>query len=110
MAFQNSEYGDDSIKKAQNVINCFPKQWFMNLKGERTISQLENFCRYLVHLADTIYRNSIGCSDVEKRNARENIKQIIKLLASVHALDHAVAVAGEHNVKEFKSLVEGKPT
>lgn len=108
MAFQNSEYGDDSIKKAQNVINCFPKQWFMNLKGERTISQLENFCRYLVHLADTIYRNSIGCSDVEKRNARENIKQIVKLLASVRALDHAVSVASDHNVKEFKSLIEGK--
>ncbi|XP_062061983.1 PAX3- and PAX7-binding protein 1 [Lepus europaeus] len=108
MAFQNSEYGDDSIKKAQNVINCFPKQWFMNLKGERTISQLENFCRYLVHLADTIYRNSIGCSDVEKRNARENIKQIIKLLASVRALDHAMSVASDHNVKEFKSLIEGK--
>uniref|UniRef100_G3U9E7 PAX3 and PAX7 binding protein 1 n=1 Tax=Loxodonta africana TaxID=9785 RepID=G3U9E7_LOXAF len=98
MAFQNSEYGDDSIKKAQNVINCFPKQWFVNLKGERTISQLENFCRYLVHLADTIYRNSIG----------ENIKQIIKLLASVRALDHALSVATDHNVKEFKSLIEGK--
>ncbi|CAO2632351.1 PAX3- and PAX7-binding protein 1 [Lemmus lemmus] len=108
MAFQNSEYGDDSIKKAQNVINCFPKQWFVNLKGERTISQLENFCRYLVHLADTIYRNSIGCSDVEKRNARENIKQIVKLLASVRALDHAVSVASDHNVKELKSLIEGK--
>ncbi|XP_006886859.1 PREDICTED: PAX3- and PAX7-binding protein 1 [Elephantulus edwardii] len=108
MAFQNSEYGDDSIKKAQNVINCFPKQWFINLKGEKTISQLENFCRYLVHLADTIYRNSIGCSDVEKRNARENIKQIIKLLASVRALDHAMTVASDHNVKEFKSLIEGK--
>ncbi|XP_032209727.1 PAX3- and PAX7-binding protein 1 isoform X3 [Mustela erminea] len=105
---KNSEYGDDSIKKAQNVINCFPKQWFMNLKGERTISQLENFCRYLVHLADTIYRNSIGCSDVEKRNARENIKQIVKLLASVRALDHAMSVASDHNVKEFKSLIEGK--
>ncbi|GAB1300421.1 PAX3- and PAX7-binding protein 1 [Apodemus speciosus] len=108
MAFQNSEYGDDSIRKAQNVINCFPKQWFVNLKGERTISQLENFCRYLVHLADTIYRNSIGCSDVEKRNARENIKQIVKLLASVRALDHAVSVASDHNVKEVKSLIEGK--
>ncbi|XP_023046339.1 PAX3- and PAX7-binding protein 1 isoform X2 [Piliocolobus tephrosceles] len=105
---KNSEYGDDSIKKAQNVINCFPKQWFMNLKGERTISQLENFCRYLVHLADTIYRNSIGCSDVEKRNARENIKQIVKLLASVRALDHAMSVASDHNVKEVKSLIEGK--
>ncbi|NXA49096.1 PAXB1 protein, partial [Nothocercus julius] len=108
MAFQNSEYGDDSIKKAQSVIACFPKQWFANLKGDKTISQLENFCRYLVHLADTIYRNSIGCSDVEKRNARENIKQIIKLLASIRALDHAVAVANDHNVKELKILIEGK--
>lgn len=108
MAFQNSECGDDSIRKAQSVINCFPKQWFASLKGERTISQLENFCRYLVHLADMIYRNSIGCSDVEKRNARENIKQIVKLLASVRALDHAMSVASDHNVKEFKSLIEGK--
>ncbi|NXG57502.1 PAXB1 protein, partial [Hemiprocne comata] len=108
MAFQNSEYGEDSIKKAQSVIACFPKQWFTNLKGDKTISQLENFCRYLVHLADTIYRNSIGCSDVEKRNAREHIKQIIKLLASVRALDHAVAVANDHNVKELKILIEGK--
>ncbi|XP_036235780.1 PAX3- and PAX7-binding protein 1 isoform X2 [Molothrus ater] len=108
MAFQNSEYGEDSIKKAQSVIACFPKQWFTNLTGDKTISQLENFCRYLVHLADTIYRNSIGCSDVEKRNAREHIKQIIKLLASIRALDHAVTVANDHNVKEFKILIEGK--
>ncbi|XP_061309613.1 PAX3- and PAX7-binding protein 1 isoform X3 [Pezoporus flaviventris] len=108
MAFQNSEYGEDSIKKAQSVIACFPKQWFTNLKGDKTISQLENFCRYLVHLADTIYRNSIGCSDVEKRNAREHIKQIIKLLASIRALDHAVTVANDHNIKELKILIEGK--
>lgn len=39
---------------------------------------------------------------------RENIKQIVKLLASVRALDHAVSVASDHNVKEFKSLIEGK--
>ncbi|NXL30122.1 PAXB1 protein, partial [Glaucidium brasilianum] len=108
MAFQNSECGEDSIKKAQSVIACFPKQWFANLKGDKTIPQLENFCRYLVHLADTIYRNSIGCSDVEKRNAREHIKQIIKLLASIRALDHAVTVANDHNVKELKILIEGK--
>ncbi|XP_065532896.1 PAX3- and PAX7-binding protein 1 isoform X3 [Lathamus discolor] len=108
MAFQNSEYGEDSIKKAQSVIACFPKQWFTNLKGDKTISQLENFCRYLVHLADTIYRNSIGCSDVEKRNAREHIKQIIKLLASIRALDHAVTVANDHNIKELKILIEAK--
>ncbi|XP_062982758.1 PAX3- and PAX7-binding protein 1 [Elgaria multicarinata webbii] len=108
MAFQNSEYGDDSIKKAQSVISCFPKQWFTHLKGNKTISHLENLCRYLVHLADTVYRNSIGSSDVEKRNAREHIKQIIKLLSSIRALDHAVTVANDHNVKELKILSEGK--
>ncbi|XP_048348861.1 PAX3- and PAX7-binding protein 1 isoform X2 [Sphaerodactylus townsendi] len=108
MAFQNSECGDDSIKKAQHVISCFPKQWFTNLKGNKTISHLENLSRYLVHHADTIYRNSIGCSDVEKRNAREHIKQTIKLLASIRALDHAVVVANEHNMKELKILIEGK--
>ncbi|XP_029459437.1 PAX3- and PAX7-binding protein 1 [Rhinatrema bivittatum] len=108
LAFQNSENGEESIKKAQSVIACFPKQWFANLKGNKTISQLENFCRYLVHLAGTVYRNSICSSDVEKRSAREHIKLIIKLLTSIHALDHAVAVANEHNVKEVKAIVEAK--
>ncbi|XP_071438008.1 PAX3- and PAX7-binding protein 1-like isoform X1 [Pithys albifrons albifrons] len=102
MAFQNSEYGEDSMKKAQS--------WFSNLRGDKTISQLENSCRYLAHLADTIYRHSIGCSDVEKRNAREHIQQVIKLLASTRALDHAVTVANDHNVKEVKILIEGKET
>lgn len=39
---------------------------------------------------------------------RENIKHIVKLLASIRALDHATSVASDHNVKEFKSLIEGK--
>uniref|UniRef100_A0A8C9F864 Uncharacterized protein n=1 Tax=Pavo cristatus TaxID=9049 RepID=A0A8C9F864_PAVCR len=93
MAFQNSEYGDDSIKKAQSVIACFPKQWFANLKGDKTISQLENVCRYLVHLADTIYRNSIGCSDVEKRNASsvvpENLLNKLKLGSLATCISHS---------------------
>nr|XP_033806465.1 PAX3- and PAX7-binding protein 1 [Geotrypetes seraphini] len=108
IAFQNSENGEESLKKAQSVIACFPKQWFINLKGSKTISQLENFCRYLVHLAGTIYRSSICTSDVEKRNAREHIKLIIKLLTSMHALDHAMTVANDHNVKEVKALAEAK--
>eukprot|EP00079_Xenopus_tropicalis_P033121 XP_017946892.1 PREDICTED: PAX3- and PAX7-binding protein 1 isoform X2 [Xenopus tropicalis] len=70
MAFQNNENGEDSIKKAQSVITCFPRQWFANLKGGKTIPQLENFARYLTHLAGTIYRNNVGCSDIERRNAR----------------------------------------
>ncbi|XP_075449986.1 PAX3- and PAX7-binding protein 1 [Ascaphus truei] len=108
MAFQNNENGEDSIKKAQSVIACFPKQWFTNHKGGKTIPQLENFARYLVHLAGAIYRNNVGCSDVEKRNARDQIRQIVKLLASIRALEHAVSVANDYNVKDLKASSEGK--
>ncbi|KAM3934634.1 PAX3- and PAX7-binding protein 1 [Leptodactylus fuscus] len=108
MAFQNNENGEDSIKKAQSVITCFPKQWFSNLKGGKTIPQLENFARYLTHLAGVIYRQNIGCSDMEKRNARDQIRQIVKLLASIHSLENAVSVANDYNVKDVKATSDGK--
>ncbi|KAM4796952.1 PAX3- and PAX7-binding protein 1 [Rhinophrynus dorsalis] len=108
MAFQNNENGEDSIKKAQSVITCFPRQWFSNLKGGKTIPQLENFARYLTHLAGVIYRTNIGCSDVEKRNARDQIRQIVKLLANIRALENASSVANDYNVKDVKAPSEGK--
>ncbi|XP_053312651.1 PAX3- and PAX7-binding protein 1 [Spea bombifrons] len=103
MAFQNNENGGDTLKKAQSVIACFPKQWFSNLKGGKTIPQLENLVRYLSHLAGVIYRNNIGCSDVEKRNARDQIRQIVKLLASIRALENAASVANDYNAKDVKA-------
>uniref|UniRef100_UPI00398ED117 PAX3- and PAX7-binding protein 1 isoform X2 n=1 Tax=Pristiophorus japonicus TaxID=55135 RepID=UPI00398ED117 len=93
---------------ALKLITCLPKHWFANLKGEKSIPQMENFCCYLVHLANTIYRLSLGCPDVEKRTARENIKQVIKFLAIIHALDHATTVANEYGVKDIKALLDGK--
>lgn len=108
MAFQNNESGEDCIKKAQSVIACFPKQWFSNLKGGKTIPQLENFVRYLTHLSGVIYRQNVGCSDVEKRNARDQIRQIVKMLASVRALESAVSVANDYNIKDIKSSSDGK--
>ncbi|XP_040279134.1 PAX3- and PAX7-binding protein 1 isoform X1 [Bufo bufo] len=108
MAFQNTENGEDSIKKAQSVIACFPKQWFSGIKGGKTIPQLENLARYLTHLAGVIYRQNIGCSDMEKRNARDQIRQIVKLLARIHALENAVSVVNDYNVKDVKAPSDGK--
>ncbi|XP_073473235.1 PAX3- and PAX7-binding protein 1 [Aquarana catesbeiana] len=108
MAFQNNESGEDSIKKAQSVIACFPKQWFSNLKGGKTIPQLENLARFLTHLSGIIYRQNVGCSDVEKRNARDQIRQIVKLLAAIRALENAVSVANDYNIKDIKSSSDGK--
>ncbi|XP_072254311.1 PAX3- and PAX7-binding protein 1 isoform X2 [Pyxicephalus adspersus] len=109
MAFQNNESGEDCIKKAQSVLACFPKQWFSNLKGGKTIPQLENLARYLTHLSGVIYRQNVGCSDVEKRNARDQIRQIVKLLVSIRAMEMALSVANDYNIKDIKSSSsEGK--
>ncbi|XP_006628302.1 PAX3- and PAX7-binding protein 1 [Lepisosteus oculatus] len=107
-ALQSTDPGEDSIEKTQSVISCFPKQWFTSLKGQQTLPQLENVCRYLKHVANTVYRLSLGGSDVDKRNARDHIKEVVKLLGSINALDHAMAVSTEHGIKDFKALLDGK--
>ena len=63
----------------------------------------------LVHLADTIYRNSVGCSHVGKRNARK-IKQLVRFLASVQTLGHAVCRRRLHRERvEEKQIYDKKP-
>ncbi|XP_039600861.1 PAX3- and PAX7-binding protein 1 [Polypterus senegalus] len=108
LALQNSDPGEDCILKCQSVVECFPMQWFSNQKGQQTIPHLENFCRFLAHLTSTIYRVSIGLSDTEKRIARDHIKTVIKLLASMHAVDHVITVASEHAIKDVKAFLENK--
>ncbi|MFT7818499.1 PAX3- and PAX7-binding protein 1 [Arapaima gigas] len=106
-ALQNTEPGEDSVEKSRRVVECFPQQWFNSLKGQQTIPQLENFCRYLKHVASTIYRISLAGSDIEKRNARQ-IKEVVKLLGRINALDHVISVATEHGIKDIKTLLENK--
>ncbi|XP_023661080.1 PAX3- and PAX7-binding protein 1 [Paramormyrops kingsleyae] len=107
-ALQSTDPGEESIDKSRSVVECFPQQWFSSLKGQQTIPQLENFCRYLKHVASTVYRISLAGSDMERRNAREQIKEVVKLLGRINALDHVVAVATEHGIKDIKTLLESK--
>ncbi|XP_030648406.1 PAX3- and PAX7-binding protein 1 isoform X2 [Chanos chanos] len=107
-ALQNTEAGEDSVEKSRRVVDCFPAQWFSSLKGQQTLPQLENFCRYLKHLASTLYRSGIGGTDMEKRNTREHIKEVVKLLGRLNALDHVIEVASEHGIKDIKTLLESK--
>ena len=39
---------------------------------------------------------------------REHIKAVVKLLGRINALDHVVAVAQEHGIKDIKTLLESK--
>lgn len=52
------------------VVECLPAQWFSGLKGQQTLPQLEPLCRYLAHLANSLYRSGMGTCDVERRNTK----------------------------------------
>ncbi|XP_056140649.1 PAX3- and PAX7-binding protein 1 isoform X2 [Lampris incognitus] len=107
-ALQTTEMSVDSIQKCQQVVECFPMTWFSGLKGQQTLPQLEPFCRYLTHLANSLHRCSLGGNDVERRTAKEQIKELVRLLGNMNALDHIIAVAAEHGIKEVTPLLEAQ--
>lgn len=39
---------------------------------------------------------------------REHIKDVVKLLGRLNALDHVITVASEHGIKDIKTLLESK--
>ena len=82
----NSPIGQETIQKCQSIISTFPKQWFIALTEDKTMSQLENLCRYLVSIVNVIHNQA---QDTFQRiEAKEYAKQISKMLISVHAMDH----------------------
>uniref|UniRef100_A0A673KI06 GCF C-terminal domain-containing protein n=1 Tax=Sinocyclocheilus rhinocerous TaxID=307959 RepID=A0A673KI06_9TELE len=107
-ALQTTDVSEEHVEKCRRVVECFPVQWFSSLKGQQTLPQLENFCRYLKHLASSLYHGCVAGSDVEKRNVREHIKEVVRLLGRLNALDHVIAVASEHGIKDIKTLLENK--
>ncbi|KAL6098652.1 paxbp1 [Pungitius sinensis] len=107
-ALQSTDTGADNIPKCQKVVECLPVQWFSGLKGQHTLPQLEPFCRYLTHLASSLYRGSLGGSDVERRTAKDQVKEVVKLLGNMNALNHIIAVAAEHGIKDIKPFLEAK--
>ncbi|KAM7374384.1 hypothetical protein PAMP_007042 [Pampus punctatissimus] len=107
-ALQTTDTSEDNVQKCQKVVECLPVQWFSVLKGQQTLPQLEPFCRYLTHLASSLYRSSLGVSDIERRTAKEQIKEVVKMLGHMNALDHIITVAAEYGIKDIKPLLEAK--
>ncbi|CAJ1063923.1 PAX3- and PAX7-binding protein 1 [Xyrichtys novacula] len=107
-ALQTTDTCEENVLKCQKVVECLPAQWFAALKGQQTFPQLEPFCRYVTHLANSLHRSTLGGSDTEKRAAKDQIKDLLKMLGQMNALDHIVAVAAEHGVKDIKQLFEAK--
>uniref|UniRef100_A0A8C4H3Q5 PAX3 and PAX7 binding protein 1 n=1 Tax=Dicentrarchus labrax TaxID=13489 RepID=A0A8C4H3Q5_DICLA len=101
-ALQTTDTGEDNVPKCQKVVECLPVQWFSGLKGQQTLPQLEPLCRYLTHLANSVHRSSLGASDVER------LKEVVKMLGHLNALDHIITVAAEHGIKDIKQFLEAK--
>ena len=40
------------------------------MTGQKTLPQLEPLCRYLTHVASTLYRGSLAASDLERRSLK----------------------------------------
>ncbi|XP_035480876.2 PAX3- and PAX7-binding protein 1 [Scophthalmus maximus] len=105
-ALQTTDTAEDNVQKCQKVVECLPVHWFSGLKGQQTLPQLEPFCRYLTHLANSLQRSTVGGSDVERRTAKEQVKESVKMLGHMNALDHILTVAAEHGIKDIKPLLE----
>uniref|UniRef100_A0A671VLB8 PAX3 and PAX7 binding protein 1 n=1 Tax=Sparus aurata TaxID=8175 RepID=A0A671VLB8_SPAAU len=103
-ALQTTDTWEDNVPKCQKVVECLPAQWFSGLKGQQTLPQLEPLCRYLAHLANSLYRSGMGTCDVE----RDQVKEVVKMLGHMNALDHIINVAAEQGVKDIKQLFEAK--
>ncbi|XP_041863913.1 PAX3- and PAX7-binding protein 1 isoform X2 [Melanotaenia boesemani] len=107
-ALQTTDIGEENVHKCQKVVECLPDHWFSGLKGQQTLPQLEPLCRYLAHMANSLHRSSAGGSDVERRTAKELIREAVKMLGRMNALNHIIAVAEEHGVKDIKLLMDVK--
>uniref|UniRef100_A0A3P8U946 PAX3 and PAX7 binding protein 1 n=1 Tax=Amphiprion percula TaxID=161767 RepID=A0A3P8U946_AMPPE len=107
-ALQTTDTAEENVQKCQKVVECLPTHWFSGLKGQQTLPQLEPLCRYLTHLANSMHRSSLGGSDIERRTSKEQIKEVVKMLGQMNALDHIIAVAAEHGIKDIKPLLEAK--
>ncbi|XP_041657054.1 PAX3- and PAX7-binding protein 1 [Cheilinus undulatus] len=107
-ALQTTDTCEDNVLKCLKVGECLPAHWFSGLKGQQTFPQLEPFCRYVTHLANSLNRSTLSGSDIDRRNTRDQIKELMKMLGRMNALDHIVAVAAEQGVKDIKQLLEAK--
>uniref|UniRef100_A0A672HE17 PAX3 and PAX7 binding protein 1 n=1 Tax=Salarias fasciatus TaxID=181472 RepID=A0A672HE17_SALFA len=101
-ALQTTDTEEENVHKCQKVVECLPAQWFSGLKGQQTLLQLEPFCRYLTHVASSLHRSSLGAADVER------LREVVRMLGRMNALDHIIRVAAELGIKDIKPLLEAK--
>ncbi|CAF0845968.1 unnamed protein product [Didymodactylos carnosus] len=89
----------DMTIKCAYIAKCFPKVWFNNIQTNSTLPALETFCRYLKQLTQEYAQQMEGATDQEKKQYRENIRQIRVIYLHLHALDHVLELSNQYDIK-----------
>ncbi|CAF4916198.1 unnamed protein product, partial [Rotaria magnacalcarata] len=98
---------NEMITRCLLLAKCFPiKQWLDNnntilndqLK-DATLPALENFCLFLKQLAQEYSTQFFSANEKDKKMYKENIRQIRTIFVHLHALDHALELTNEYEIK-----------
>uniref|UniRef100_T1JJW7 GCF C-terminal domain-containing protein n=1 Tax=Strigamia maritima TaxID=126957 RepID=T1JJW7_STRMM len=96
-AMNISPFGKDTMEKAKMVTAIIPRSWFAKRESDTTIAQLELFCKYLKCVAETMGK----LPGADKISVLENVEEVIKMLVTLGALNHAADVANQFSIKDI---------
>ncbi|XP_053139864.1 intron Large complex component GCFC2 isoform X2 [Hemicordylus capensis] len=91
----NLPSGPDNVEKCTKVVACLPERWFRECEDGSSLPQLSNFNQHLLQLARALYKD----------NCRNEIKDVILLLAKVKALHIADDFLEEYQMEHLKSIL-----
>ncbi|MGH0151223.1 UNVERIFIED_CONTAM: hypothetical protein FKN15_042701 [Acipenser sinensis] len=94
----NTQLGRDSVEKCKETVACFPKSWFKDVNSRTTLPQLKNFSKHLLQTAHTL------CKNVNESSIREITADVVVLLVTIKALDHAEDIIREYQLEDLKTL------
>ncbi|KAK6488516.1 GC-rich sequence DNA-binding factor 2-like [Huso huso] len=94
----NTQPGRDSVEKCKETVACFPKSWFKDVNSRSTLPQLKNFSKHLLQTAHTL------CKNVNESSIREITADVVVLLVTIKALDHAEDIIREYQLEDLKTL------
>ncbi|XP_059837576.1 intron Large complex component GCFC2-like isoform X1 [Hypanus sabinus] len=106
LILQTSPPHSKNIEKCEKIIDCFPRCWFENLQGRRSLPQLENLCKYLLQSIRRIYENGATTQDMDNIG-RESIKEMLKMLAMIHALEQTEGIINECKLEDLEWSFQG---
>ncbi|CAF0803393.1 unnamed protein product [Adineta ricciae] len=98
---------NEMITRCLLLAKCFPiKQWIDNNKtlladqmNDTTLPALENFCSFLNQMAQEYSALVFSANEKDAKVYKENIRQIRVIFVHLHALDHALKLTNDYEIK-----------